>query len=1118
MTKELTRPMQPVNSLDNLYQLFRLGKVSTVIDKAETYLADPESRYQARLLQIRSLIIQGYFKEANKACKSALEGYPVDSVQAKNFRLWHAYVQVYMNSDTSLILKEARATLDLVQKNKEDMFLEAQAQYLLGTGIAIAVIWGLVPQDSLLEAQDILSQSINSYQQLYDNYEAIGALLKKGQIYLLGQHPELDAARVIFEQARNWSIESREEIRQAEAELRLAELEFDKTLLSDCVKPHIYVDFSLFERARSIYEANGHLLGIADVLLSLGRRQMNAGLGGDCKVRDAMKIYKQEDNLIGLSDTWSALGSWSMSCGNISEAINCHREALKVTELGGIPLGQATAQMAIGDYFYRTGDYARAKEAYEQAEKLAEFPAVQAMVGLALANTYYSMNLFDKAEVICRASINALIAAGPSDRLSLAYLILGNIFTGKGNWQDAIDVWYKGLIVDEALCDRIKQSEKLKSIAWAMSAKNPTDSLIPESDYLEIMKLYSQAMGLLIEAGDRESDTAIASIYQHMAQTAINYGSLQDALSYLEMARNIYDRLRLAMQVAFIDTMMGLIQSKLGSLEQRVEAEQYYLRALEYLLKEGMREITWKLRFYIADIAIQRGWLELTADDQYKRWKEAARYLDEAAKDIDFIRGMFIEADPVIRQYSLLGLVANKEQIYTTAIQLSNSYLKDPVSAFNWMERLKSRTFLDMLSITQMRSPALRDQSLLKREKELLDLMQKVSTQAEVVDLRESLHALWNKMEVDPAAKEYIAIRKGEPISWEEDVHCMLELGLEERAEVEQRRTIVLVEYFITKASVLILGLRSNFDEPDVVEIPFDYDNFRRFVTTNFGDQNRVHELIEMGLEGMWHNYDKLIAPISRWSDPGDIVYLIPHGLLHYLPLHALKLDGQYLIERNPVVYSPSASVLKYCQAKRKKNPENLSVFNSAAVFGDSRSNLPLARSEAEQVARLFNVKPLIGEDVTKDNFMKSIKGVDVVHFAGHAEFDSSQPLNSGLLLGGNEMLTARDIFRLDALNAYLVTLSGCETGINENNPGDELIGLTRAFLYAGTPSIIVSLWRVNDESAAFLMKQFYKYLQGDPKISKAFALQKAVLDTKAQQPWDSIDYWAPFVLIGDWQ
>lgn len=210
-------------------------------------------------------------------------------------------------------------------------------------------------------------------------------------------------------------------------------------------------------------------------------------------------------------------------------------------------------------------------------------------------------------------------------------------------------------------------------------------------------------------------------------------------------------------------------------------------------------------------------------------------------------------------------------------------------------------------------------------------------------------------------------------------------------------RRIVLAEYFTTENEILIFGVRADWEEPDVVTLPLDQDELGRFVRANFGERNRVREFVGMGLEELWHGYDCLIEPIARWTHPEDIVYLVPHGLLHYLPLHALKIGDQYFIERNPVAYSPSASALKYCQAKRKNNPDGTPARQTAAVFGDSQENLPYARTEVEELAELFGVTTLLGAAVTQDAFQQSIADVDIIHFAGHGYFHPLQALESGL-------------------------------------------------------------------------------------------------------------------------
>lgn len=138
-----------------------------------------------------------------------------------------------------------------------------------------------------------------------------------------------------------------------------------------------------------------------------------------------------------------------------------------------------------------------------------------------------------------------------------------------------------------------------------------------------------------------------------------------------------------------------------------------------------------------------------------------------------------------------------------------------------------------------------------------------------------------------------------------------------------------------------------------------------------------------------------------------------------------------------------------------------------------------------------------------------------MIHLSCDGSFNPQEPLKSGLLLSDG-MLTVKDIFSMN-IKANLLVLSACETGFNEQKPGDELIGLTRAFLYSGTKSIMVSLWRVNVVSTLKLMESFYKKIKNE-KMSKAEALQKAQIEMMRDEQYFHPYYWAPFILIGDWK
>jgi CHAT domain-containing protein len=238
----------------------------------------------------------------------------------------------------------------------------------------------------------------------------------------------------------------------------------------------------------------------------------------------------------------------------------------------------------------------------------------------------------------------------------------------------------------------------------------------------------------------------------------------------------------------------------------------------------------------------------------------------------------------------------------------------------------------------------------------------------------------------------------------------------------------------------------------------------------------------------------------------GRRLVVVPHRALHYVPFHALYDGDSYVIERREVSYTPSAGVLRHCLEK----PER--PFLRALLFGVADEQTPRVRDEIKALAPLFpDSKALLDADATLDALRAHAPTADVVHLACHGQFRPDSPLFSSLRLGDGWM-TVHDAYTLD-VGAGLVTLSACETGVSAVAPGDELIGLVRGFFYAGAPSLLMSLWTVDDEATAELMTDFYTHLRAGSR--PAAALRAAQLRQMQARPHPF--FWSPFVLTGRW-
>jgi len=258
--------------------------------------------------------------------------------------------------------------------------------------------------------------------------------------------------------------------------------------------------------------------------------------------------------------------------------------------------------------------------------------------------------------------------------------------------------------------------------------------------------------------------------------------------------------------------------------------------------------------------------------------------------------------------------------------------------------------------------------------------------------------------------------------------------------------------------------------------------------------------------------YLRLIAPVaSRIRTPR--LTIVAHGALHYLPFAALMDGDQYLVDRYAIRMLPSASVLQFLRPHRPNEAGQSLVLGNPDLHNPDM-DLPGAQTEAQTVAGLLSTPNLLLRDrATKEAFTRLAPAAKYVHVASHGEFDDRHPLASALLLsapqGQDNRLTVSDMYEL-GLDAELVTLSACETGLGAVGSGDDVVGLTRGLLYAGASSVVTSLWKVDDESTGQLMAQMYRNLA---KKAPDESLRGAQLDTRKKFPHPY--YWAAFYLTG---
>jgi CHAT domain-containing protein len=608
-------------------------------------------------------------------------------------------------------------------------------------------------------------------------------------------------------------------------------------------------------------------------------------------------------------------------------------------------------------------------------------------------------------------------------------------------------------------------------------------------------------------------------------------------------------------------TSLGNAYRRAGRLEESVE---HYQRAFDHI-REWRLEYPWEAELYgnMGEVHFEQqnfpqaleNFQKVLALGESRQTAGEVRWATSRIADILRQTGKPAEAVPyyqrAIRQIestrALLESEEYRQSYFEGGVNVYERLIRDLVAsgrteeAFNYSERARSRAFLDVLGtkvqLANVQSGLLHEEMALQER--VAGLKAKLQSSDESTgDLRRELREAEKAYDsflakVRKQNKEQTSLMTVEPLTLKQ-VQELLPPG------------ITLVEYFVGQVSTRVWIIEK--ERMQYVGIRMGKQGLAERVRT-LRDSIFALGQKEKFNESSTFLYQELIQPILPHASGKELI-VVPHDVLHYLPFHALVgPDGRYLIEKYPIYYLSSASLLQFVKEKRKAGGEKVLAFGNPDL-GDPAKNLEFAELEAKEVMNVYPQSTVYVKKEASEEKSKSLSPThDILHFATHAQLNEDDPLSSAVLLAREDKedgrLEVREIFGMD-LKANLVVLSGCETGLGKLSTGDELVGLTRAFIYAGTPSVVASLWSVDDSSTAQLMASFYRNLK---TMSKVEALRQAQLELirgegrsdmlarrgvggigklgetvqseSRSQHLSSIStshpyFWAPFILVGD--
>lgn len=680
-------------------------------------------------------------------------------------------------------------------------------------------------------------------------------------------------------------------------------------------------------------------------------------------------------------------------------------------------------------------------------------------------------------------------------RMAEAMLNSGLLLQLTGNYPEALKDLSSSLELYQSLNDTLYMGDALNQLALVYANLG---------DYEAGLESSSEALQLYTAAGDA---WGIAGAYNHMGIILQNAGRPERASGYYEKSIEIYQELDDQQSVLSLINNLGTIYSDLGNyqeaekrhasglkLSREIESETGELHCLVNLANDQnmLGKLDEALINYDSGLQLAQSmnspesmWkIMVGMAENYKLrgdYEKAIEFNEKGLKIVEEIRTSLPEEEYrttylARERYAFEDVIHMLGEMY--ADLGDNSYKQ---LAFEYAQRSKARSFLDLLAGTS----------------------------------------------------------SNDPVSMEE-----VQSGIPDKNSV-------FLEYSLGDSSSYLWIITP--DEHQFIQLPSRDELRDKVETFRFAVVEPQESNLDFYTESAFHLYEQLVKPAEPYLKKSGNLVILPDGILHYIPFEALITKDlseenewdytnlPYLVHEYSISYGHSSSVLKNLLEQGDYNPMKEGTQENLIAFGDPiyqdengptemRSGLrrlPYSEKEVTGIAALFregSAEVYLREKATEDLVKK--EGILIpfryIHFATHGLMDEQNPENSSLVLTmeteGVEdgHLQAKEIALLD-LDAELVILSACQTGLGKMVRGEGMIGLTRSFMYSGTPSVISSLWSVSDASTTELMQRFYENLI-QKKLSKTDALQRAQISMISDGQYAHPFYWAPFVLVGDWK
>ncbi len=822
------------------------------------------------------------------------------------------------------------------------------------------------------------------------------------------------------------------------------------------------------------------------------------------------------------------LGKKYRALGDYQKSIASFQEAIKLSQEIGSMDHEVKCLRQLSITYWDINDFYKYFHLNEKAFKIAQILKHKKEEGRCLKNLglfYWKLAYFSKAIDYYEKALS--IAEQNNDNGMIPDYLnhIGVIYRNIGNYEKSLDYLTRAFNKAQELNDADLLSMILNNIGNTYRDKGLL--LSEKEDFYLALNYHERSLAIAKQNNDINTEIEVLNNLGSVYTDLENY---QKALDYFQLGYKKAEEIQDLESIGMILNNIGIVYYNQGNYE---ESTKYYQKAIDLAQKLKGGQILWEAFFELGNsYAKQNKYFEAL-----KNYKNSIRIVENIRSQLTLeeLKASYLGTDKRIEAYhNLIHILV--------ALHDENNELGYDREAFNYLERAKARAFLDSLEVSQVDISLGINFKLKNREKELMKdisniynkLLAAELTSEEIDSLQQQLTEKENeletlKREIRSKSPDYADLKYPEIISLKETQKELLD-----KKSAFIAYTIGNEDSYgfsITKNSMKIFPIPKKSEIQNLISV-----YLKTIADKDTEDFSPGYELFKiLVLPGL----DQNIKEIT----------FIPADILNFLPFETLitqKHSIHWLIEDYKIDYVPSISsyreIIQRKKTAKSKRPYDILAFgdpdygpvesetNGDDIFQNFYSSsafnfyrLKYSGIEIDKIKSLFkrNKEEIFVRDAATESQLKNLDLDDfkIIHFAAHSLIDDEIPARSSIVLSlkndtmEDGFVQMREIYNLK-LNADLVTLSACQTGLGQYIRGEGIEGLNRAFFFAGSSSVLMSLWAVNDQATYQLMERFYTHLRSSSQIVNS--LREAKLEMINSETVSHPYYWAGFIVSGE--